>query len=136
MSETRLSASSRILAFAAIAEAGTGLALIIDPAMVIDLLLGANASNAGPPLGRVAGIALLSLGVVCWPNRHRAGGDSPPFRAMLTYNLLIALFLAYLGTFGHLGGLLLWPAVVLHAAVALLLVWTRRDERRAGVTNR
>ena len=42
---------------------------------------------------------------------------------MLTYNVLISLYLAYLGTAGHQGGLLLWPAVALHAGVAFLLVW-------------
>jgi hypothetical protein len=35
--------------------------------------------------------------------------------------VLIALYLAYLGTLGHLGGSLLWPGVALHAVVALLL---------------
>jgi hypothetical protein len=48
---------------------------------------------------------------------------------MLTYNALIALYLAYLGTLGHLRGFLLWPAVALHAVVAALLVWTWRKER-------
>jgi transposase len=44
---------------------------------------------------------------------------------------LAALFLAYVGTVGRLGGLLLWPCVVEHATVALLLVWTWRTERMA-----
>ena len=51
---------------------------------------------------------------------------------MLIYNALIALYLAYLYVVGHLGGALLWPGVALHAVVALLLVWTWRDERRSG----
>ena len=48
-------------------------------------------------------------------------------------NALIALFLAYLGTVERLGGLLLWPGVVLHAVVALLLIWSWRNERRTQV---
>ena len=52
--------------------------------------------------------------------------DSPTFRAMLIYNALIALYLAYLFMAGHLGGLLLWPGVALHAVVALVLTWTWR----------
>ena len=55
---------------------------------------------------------------------------------MLIYNVLIALYLAHLGKVGHLGGLLLWPGVALHAVVALLLVWTWRDERRTTATNK
>lgn len=83
-------------------------------------------SGGGIPLGRVAGVALLGLGLACWPGRQAADGGSPAFRAMLIYNALVALYLGYLGTVGHLGGLLLWPAAVLHAVVALLLIWTRR----------
>jgi hypothetical protein len=41
--------------------------------------------------------------------------------------------LAHLGTARHLGGLLLWPGVALHVAVALSLVWAWRGERRANV---
>ena len=47
---------------------------------------------------------------------------------MLAYNVLIALYLAYLGTAGHRGGVLLWPGVGLHAVVALGLVWTGRSK--------
>ena len=41
---------------------------------------------------------------------------------MLAYNVLIAPYLAALGAVRHQGGVLLWPAVALHAGVALLLV--------------
>jgi Ca2+/Na+ antiporter len=114
------------LAFAAIAEAGTGLVLMINPAIVGALLLGAEVSGVGTLLGRCFGIALLALGVACWPSGHATPSGSPAARGMLIYNVLIALYLAYLGTVGHLGGLLLWPVVALHAAVALLLIWKRR----------
>ena len=52
----------------------------------------------------------------------------PALRAMLVYNVLIALFLVYLFKVGHLGGVLLWPGVALHAVVAVLLVWTWRTK--------
>ena len=136
MSETRLNPLGKILGFAAVMEAGTGLVLLIDPALVVTLLLGAEVSGVGTLLGRCFGIALLALGLACWPGRQRAESGSPAFRAMLTYNALIALYLTYLGTVGHIGGLLLWPGVVLHAVVALLLVWMWRNERRTGATNK
>ena len=126
----------KTLAFASVVEVCTGLALMIDPVIVGKLLLGAELSDAGIPVGRCFGVALLALGLACWPGRQRSESGSPAFRAMLTYNALIALYLAYLGTAGHSGGLLLWPAVALHAVVALLLVWTRRDERRTRATNK
>lgn len=135
MSETSDNTMRKILAFAAVVEVGTGLALMIDPAVVVTLLLGADLSGTGMALGRVAGFALLSLGLACWPGRQHAEGGSAAFRAMLIYNVLVALYLAYLGTVGHLGGVLLWPAVALHAVVALLLVRTWRDERRTKAIN-
>ncbi len=121
----------KILAFAAILEVGAGLALMIDPAIVVALLFGASASGTAMPLGRMAGVALVTLGVACWPNRQRTEGVSPAFRAMLIYNVLIALYLAYLGAVEHLVGWLLWPGVALHATVAMLLVRTWRNERPA-----
>ena len=74
------------------------------------------------------GISLLALSVACWPSSRRAQSDSTAFRAMLAYNVLIARYLAYLGTAGHRGGVLLWPGVGLHAVVALGLVWTWRGK--------
>jgi hypothetical protein len=135
VSETNLNTPQRILAVAAVVEVSTGLALMIDPAIVVTLLLGTEVSGAAMLLARCFGIALLALGLASWPRRQHAEGGSPAFRAMLTYNVLIALYLAYLGTGGHLGGVLLWPAVGLHGVVALLLVWTWRDERRMKATD-
>jgi Ca2+/Na+ antiporter len=132
VSEARLDHQRRILAFAAIVEVGTGLALMVDPAIVVSLLVGAELSGVAAVLGRCFGITLVALGLACWPGPRRAEGDSPAFRAMLTYNSLIALYLAYLGTLGHLRGFLLWPAVALHVVVALLLIWARRGKRRRG----
>ena len=120
---------NRLLDVAAVFEAGTGLALMIHPPLLSQLLLGEVVAGAGIALGHVAGFALIGLGLACWPGRQRAESGSPAFRAMLTFNALIALYLPYLGTVGHRGGLLLWPGVVLHAVVALLLVWTWRNER-------
>jgi Ca2+/Na+ antiporter len=124
LSEASLDNQRKILAFAAIVEVGTGLALMVDPAVVAILLVGADLSGVGAVLGRCFGITLVALGLACWPRAQRAEDDSPASRAMLTYNALIALYLAYLGTLGHLRGFLLWPAVALHAVVAVLLVRT------------
>jgi hypothetical protein len=127
---------TKILTFAAVVEIGTGLVLMIDPAIVIKLLLGIEDSNVGMLLGRFFGVALLSLGVACWPGRHEPTTGLQSFRAMLAYNALVALYLASLGTVGHLDGLLLWPAVVLHAILALSLVWASRNTRRTDLLHR
>jgi hypothetical protein len=49
---------------------------------------------------------------------------------MLLYNALIAILLVDLFAVGDFEGVLLCPAVALHAAVAVLLAWTWMNERR------
>ena len=114
-------AMKRLLNVAAVIEAATGGALMIHPPLLSQLLLGADVSGAGIALGRVAGFALLSLGLACWPGPESAAVNSPALRALLTYNLLATIYLAYLGIDGRLVGSLLWPAVVIHAVLTLLL---------------
>ena len=129
MSETSRNTLRKLFAFAAVVEIGTGLVLMIDPVIVVTLLLGTDVSGASTLLARCFGIALLALGLAWWPSRQDAEGGSPTFRSMVIYNVLISLYLSYLGTGGHLGGgVLLWPAIALHAVVALLLVWTWRED--------
>jgi hypothetical protein len=102
-----------VLIFAAVCEAATGLALLIVPSLVGRLLLGEELTGVAIPVARVTGIAVISLGVACWPG--------PPLAAMLTYSALVALYLAYLGFAGGLIGVFLWPAVALHAVLSILL---------------
>jgi hypothetical protein len=118
-----------VLPLTAIIEAATGLALMAVPSVVVRLLLGGEISGASIPLGRVAGFGLLSLGMACWPGRA-AGNTAPALRAMLIYNLLAALYLLCLGIGGEWVGPLLWPAVVLHGALSLLLArqWKRGSD--------
>jgi len=105
---------NRVLIFAAAAEAATGLALLLVPSVVGRLLLGDELNGIAVVVARVAGIALISLGVACLPGRARAG--------MLTYGAAVTLYLAYLGSSGASSGVLLWPAVAVHAILTMLLV--------------
>jgi hypothetical protein len=126
MNVMRLDTQAKLLAFAAVVEAGTGIALMIDPALVVNMLLGSELAGVGIILARCFGIALVALSVACWPAVQRAGGGSPAFRAMLIYNVAIASLLVYAGTALPLRGVLFWPAVALHAIVALALVLVRK----------
>jgi hypothetical protein len=103
----------KVLVFAAAAEAATGLALVLVPSLVGQLLLGQDFAGITVPVARVAGIALIGLGIACWPG--------PPVVGMLTYSALVALYLAYLGVAGGSGGIFLWPAVALHLIITALL---------------
>ena len=109
----------RVLIFAAVGEAGTGLALVIVPSLVGRLLLGEELTGIAIPVARVAGIALIALGVACWPGTPQVG--------MLIYSAAVTLYLAYVGFVGGLIGILLWPAVVLHVILTALL--TRASTR-------
>src|SRR3954465_533820 len=106
---------SRLLKFTAIIEAPTGLALIALPAIVVRLLLGAEISGASVPLGRVAGAALLALGVACWLARDDTQSRAARglVVAMLTYNVPATAVLAFAGIVLGLHGVVLWLAVVL-----------------------
>jgi hypothetical protein len=108
----------KLLAVAAVAEVATGVALIVVPSLVGRLLFGAELTGVAIPVARVLGIALLALGVCCWPGSTAVCG-------MLTYGALVTLYLAYLGLVGGFTGILLWPAVVVHAMLTILLarVW-------------
>ena len=112
----------RLFVFVAAGEALTGLALLIVPSLVGQLLFGAELSGVALAVARVAGIALIALGVACWPG--------PPLVGLLTYSAAVTLYLAYLGVAGGMNGVLLLPAVLLHAVLSGLLgsVWlTKRN---------
>ena len=104
---------NRVLIFAAVGEAATGLALLLVPSLVGQLLLGAELTGIAVTVARVAGIALIGLGLACWPGKALIG--------MLTYSAAVTLYLAYIGFAGGSSGMLLWPAVVVHAILTALL---------------
>ena len=112
----------KLLTFTALAEAATGLALMVVPSLVARLLLGAEFSGVAVVVGRVAGIALLSLGIACWPGRDTTGNKLPALWGMLTYNSLATLIFFYLILGGQFVGPLLWPAALLHGGLAVWCV--------------
>jgi hypothetical protein len=101
----------KLLIFAAVAEAATGLALLSVPSLVGQLLLGEELTGIAIPIARVAGIT--GLAIACWPG--------PPLLGMLIYSTLVTLYLAYVGSADGLTGILLWPAVILHVILTALL---------------
>jgi hypothetical protein len=99
----------------AVIEAGAGLALLALPSVTASLLLGTPLdSPAAVSLARVGGVAIQ----LRW--QSSAGWRA----AMRFYNLAVAGVLA-LASFGHdLRGILLWPAVAFHIAMAAWCVVT------------
>jgi hypothetical protein len=122
-----------LLSVDAALEAATGLALILFPGVVIWLLFAAELPVIGVVLARLGGVILLALSLGCWLGR-RDRGTIVALGSMLAYNILTTAYFASLGVRGELVGPLLWPAIVFHAVVALLLAtaWTRRRLPQAG----
>lgn len=118
-----MDAMKKVLVPAAVSEAGTGLALLIVPSLVGRLLLGEELTGIALPVARVASIALIALGLACWPGT--------PLVGMLTYSAAVMLYLAYLGISGEWVGLLLWPAVVVHVILTILLVRALFKDRQS-----
>jgi hypothetical protein len=116
----------RLLTVTALIETATGLGLILMPSVVVRLLLGSELLGAGISLGRLTGVALLTLGIVCW----LASSDTQScaargiVTAMTLYHIGAVLILACAGLQLPAVGIGLWPAVILHAAMAVWCVTT------------
>ena len=123
--------TKKLLGLAAALEGATGLVLMIYPALVAYVLFGEDVAGVGEALSRVAGIALLALGVACWPDREAGNASARSTGAMLTYSLLVTIYLVYLGVVARLAGILLWPAVVAHAVWIFLVIAAWRHERQS-----
>jgi hypothetical protein len=106
---------------AAVEAAATGLVLIISPPLFAWLIFGATFSAPGEALARLAGIALLGVALPAWPASPATSTPPSVTRALLIYNVLATIYLAYLGLAGQLVGVLLWPAVALHVLLSILL---------------
>ena len=104
----------KVLTVAALVEVATGMGLLIVPSLVGRLLFGEELTGIVIPVARVLGIALIALGVCCWPGSTALCG-------MLTYSGLVTLYLLYLAIRGEWVGLLLWPVVTLHGILPVLL---------------
>lgn len=113
-----------VLAVAAACEAATGFVLLVYPPIVVRLLLGADIIGVADVVSRFGGIGLIGLGVACWPN----DSARQALHGMLTYSSLATLFLVYVGIRGQGIGVLLWPAVVVHVILIILLLRARSRE--------
>jgi hypothetical protein len=111
-------ARRKVLAFSAGVEAATGLGLLMAPAFVVRLLLGDELTGLGLVVARCFGVALLALSLTVWPRKEVT---PQAVQGMFLYNAGLAIYLAWLGTGGHLGGPMHWPAAVVHGIVAALL---------------
>ena len=121
---------------AALIEAGAGLSLVGLPALAIWLLLGVRQpSPEALVVSRVCGAGLLALGVAFWLARDDRGSRSQHglLWAMLIYNVVACIVLAFAGWELQMAGVGLWPGVGLHAVIT---VWCALNLRASGANAR
>ncbi len=80
------------------------------------LLFGARAEGIAMPLARFAGVALVALGIACLPSAVETRRGA--VHGLFAFNLGVAVLLVWVGVATTLHGMLLWPAVILHAVIA------------------
>jgi hypothetical protein len=110
----------KLLVTTAAIEAGAGAAFMGFPSATMDALLGPS-PGALPTIAvvRILGGVLVALGTLCW----LAGRDTqkPCARRMVVvmtaYNSAATALLVVTGVTTQKAGILLWPAVALHAAM-------------------
>jgi thiol:disulfide interchange protein len=121
-----------LLAATGVIETATGITLLAVPAWLVSILLGAPLDTCtGPVLARLAGTALVSLGIACWMGSRDAQSRAAVgiVVAMLVYNLAAVVLLLSVRFGAGMNGMGLLPVAALHAALA---AWCVGCLRTAG----
>jgi hypothetical protein len=126
----------RVLIVSVTAEALTGVALFVLPAAVARLILGAEVEAGGRALARLFALALFSLVAAYWPCASSDATVAAANRGLFTYNVTVAVYLAYLWARGTTVGALLLPAAAFHTIVSLLLAGLSIGIKQALPSNR
>jgi len=122
-----------LLVLTAVFEFATGLALLLAPALPASLLFGVGLeAPIGLIVARIAGAALLAIGLACWLARDdgRSRSALGLIAALLLYNVAATIVLIHAGLGLKLSGVALWPAVAAHVALAIWCITTIRPEQR------
>jgi hypothetical protein len=124
------------LLITAIVEIAAGLALLIAPAVAVALVFGVDASEPTPLfLARWLGVALLAIGVAGALARDdpvASSGRGVTIAAVL-YDVAVALLFVVMAVGSRLAGPVLWPAVGLHAILAVWGLLCLADRASVGV---
>jgi hypothetical protein len=107
-------------------EFAASVPLLIAPSLVVSLLLGTQLSSPASLLvARIAGAALLAIGVSCWLEGRRP--DPAPLTGLLSgllvYNLAVCVLMIYAALVDRLRGVGIWPACALHLAMTAWCAW-------------
>ncbi|CAN7715503.1 hypothetical protein LJR234_006197 [Mesorhizobium amorphae] len=104
-------------------EAATGLGLLLLPSVPFALLLGLESVTVEAIfVGRIAGAALLAIGVASWMARKDKVSHSlfGLLVGILIYNTAVSILLVYAGAVLKTTGVMLLPTIAIHL---LLAIW-------------
>ncbi len=110
-----------LLVFTAVLELLTGVGLLLAPALLIHILLGAEISDPVVfTITRVGGSAIVSLAVVCWLARkdQQSPGSKALVSGLLVYNIVVFATLAY-SAFSYKTTPALIAALIVHGLLAI-----------------
>ena len=108
-----------LLIITALGEGAFGLLVLVYPPIAAQALFGLEIDGLSVIISRIAGVALIGLAVACWPGRVPSRQQ---LYGMLTYSILVTLYLVRIGIRGAPVGPFLWPAVIVHVVLIVLLI--------------
>jgi hypothetical protein len=130
----------RLLWATAIMEFMTGVVLVTAPAWLAAILLGAPLdTSAGRVMARLAGVALISLGIACWFGSRdvQSGAAAGVVVAMLVYNVAVVVLLVSSRLCAGIAGIGFFPVSALHTALAVWCIaclrpaWSKESNRES-----
>jgi hypothetical protein len=111
-----------LLFFTAILEILTGIGLILAPALLIRILLGAEINDPVVfTISRVGGSAILSLGVACWlaQKDQQSTGSKALISGLLLYNVAVFTTLTH-SAITYKTTVALIAAMIVHFVLAIV----------------
>lgn len=111
---------------AAWVEIIVGVSFLFVPNAQSQLIYGATPEGIGDLWARFAGIALIGLGLACLPSN--LAGTRQGVRGLLVFNIGATIFFAWVALATTFQGVVLWPVVILHAVLTVVLARALRHE--------
>lgn len=110
-----------VLALAAWFEILVGASFILVPDTQSQFLFAVTLEGTGVHFARLAGVALIALGIACLPSK-RSETRQVAARVLLVFNLAATILFASIALATTVHGVMLWPIVIVHAVIAISLV--------------
>ena len=114
-----------VVLLAACVEIIVGASFVLATNGQSQFVFGATTEGTGALFARLAGIGLIGLGLACLPS-NVAGTQRVAVRGLFIFNVLATIFFAWVGVATTFRGVMLWPVVILHALLAIVLALVLR----------